>query len=244
MPMLDDLRLRTGQLATEDWYDELVDYLEQIGYGGIISAYGYIIGDLIQIADLLLNLGIPLKQFKEIHVGYVYAKGNMWINGQLVLKDGDCITVGDLGTSAVTKITQAVDASGYLSTYLPRISGYEAPLHPDLLVLIGALKPVLSGYRESYSAPSMSDCFAADLVATLDGRFRFKFVANAYVYAYVKHQPLGFASAVVAALNSGSQIPSNTWNEFDLTAMIGDKANFRIMPTATVSILIYNIGNA
>ena len=236
MPMLDELRLRTGQLVTEDWYDELVDYLEQIGYGGIISAYGYIVGDLIPIADLLLNLGIPLKRIKEIHAGYVYASGNMWIDGHVVIKDGDPVSVSDLGADAQDKIRQAVN-----SAY---VSGYTAPLHPDLLSVIGALRPVLSGYKESYSAPSMGDCFAADLVATMDGRFRFKFVANAYVYAYAKHQPLGFGSAIVAALNLGSQIPTATWNEFDLTAMTGDKANFRITPSTTLTILIYNIGNA
>lgn len=236
MPMLDDLRLRTGQLATEDWYENLVDYLEQIGYGGIISAYGYVVGDLIPIADLLLNLGIPLKQIKEVHAGYVYAKGNIWIDGKVVIKDGDPVSVSDLGADAQDKIRQAINSSYE--------SGYTAPLHPDILNLIGALKPTLSGYKESYSAPDMGDCFAADLVATLDGRFRFKFVSDTYVYAYVKHQPLGFASSVIAALNSGNMIPSNTWNEFDLTTMIGDKANFRITPNAIVSIMIYNIGNA
>jgi len=244
MPTIEDLRLITGQLVTEDWYDLLVDYLEQLSYGGVISVYGYVVADLIPIADLLINLGIPLKQFLAVHAGYGYFSGGVWVDGHPVIKDGDPITVSDLGTSAVTKITQAVDASGYISTYLPRISGYEAPLHPDLLNLLGALKPVLLGYQISYSAPDNADCFGSDLVALYDGRFRFKFVANAYVYAYAKHQPLVAGSAIIAALNSGAQIPTATWNELDLTSMIGDKANFRITPSTTLSILIYNIPNA
>jgi len=106
--MLDELRLKTGQLVTEDWFDKLVDYLEQLGYGGIISLYGYVMKDLVPVEDMLINLGVPLRNFKEIHVGTAHIKEAGFINGKAILKDGDPITVEDIGSSAQSKIQTAV----------------------------------------------------------------------------------------------------------------------------------------
>jgi len=224
MPTLEELRLRTGQLVTEDWYDSLVDYLEQLGYGGVISLYGYVVKDLVPIVDLLLNLGIPLRRWLEVHVGYGYFAYNAWIQGKQVLKDGDPITVEDLGTSAQTKITSAIDGSQVAKAY--------------------QLKPVQLGYAISYSAPDMGDCFASDLIALYDGRFRFKFEAQNNIYAYLKFTHVGQASAIIAALNAGSPIPLTAWHEFDFTSLVGDKVNFRITPNATLTVIVYNIPNA
>jgi len=235
MPDTESLRLRTGQLVTEDWYDALVDFLEQLGYGGVISAYGYVVGDLVPIQDLLLNLGIPLKRFKELWAGYGYFSYDLFVQGMRVIKDGDPITVDDLGSSAVTKITTAVDNS--------KMTGYTQQLHPDLVALLGAFKPVELGHAINLAAGDMTDCFGSDLTALYDGRFRFQFVVAYNVYAYVAHTHTGQATQIVAALNAGAIIPVGAWHEFDFTCLIGDKANFRITPSTTLSIVVYNIPN-
>jgi len=236
MPTLDQLRLRTGQLVTEDWYDALVDYLEQLGYGGVISAYGYVVGDLVPIVDMLLNLGIPLRNFLAVHAGYGYFKGQVWIDGKPVIKDGDPVTVSDLGTAARDKVTDAINAAYQ--------TGYTAPLHGDLLTLIGKLQPVQSGYKINYSAPDMGDIFSPDLTMLYDGRARFKFVADYNVYAYIKHRHVGQATTIVAALNAGAVIPVGTWHEFDFTTLKNDLVNARITPATTVTVIVYNIANA
>lgn len=130
MPMLDELRLKTGQLVTEDWFTKLVDYLEQLGYGGIISIYGYVMRDLVPVEDLLINLGIPLRNFKELHVGSAYIKDAGFIAGKAILKDGDPITVTDLGSSAQSKIQTAVsgglDASTDIETIKTKVTSIDS----------------------------------------------------------------------------------------------------------------------
>jgi hypothetical protein len=74
MPSLEDLRLRTGQLIVEQWFDTLVDALENLTYDGAVDLYGYVHKHLIPIGDLILNLGLPTFRFKEIHVETVYYK--------------------------------------------------------------------------------------------------------------------------------------------------------------------------
>jgi len=224
MPDISELRLRTGQLVTEDWYDALVDFLELLGYGGAISAYGYVTKDLVAIQDLLINLGIPLRRFKELWAGYGYFSYDLFVQGMRVIKDGDPITVSDLGTSAVTKITSAVDGS--------------------TVVKGSQLRPALSGYKINYSAPDMGDIFSPALTMLLDGRARFKFVVSYNVYAYTKHRLVGQATDVIASLNAGAIIPVGAWHEFDFTVLQNDQVNARITPATTISIIVYNIPNA
>jgi len=78
MPTLDDLRLRTGQLITENWFDDLVDFLEQVQYDGAVSLYGYVYKSLIPYGDVLLNLGLATHRFKEIHVETVFYKNLLY----------------------------------------------------------------------------------------------------------------------------------------------------------------------
>jgi len=224
MPDIEELRLRTGQLVTEDWYDLLVDYLEELGYGGVITTYGYVMKDLVPLLDLCIKLGIPIRRFLEVHAGYGYFSSAVWVNGKPVLKDGDPITVEDIGSAAQTKITSAIDGSQVTKA--------------------SQLTPALSGYKINYDAPDMGDCFSPDLVASCAGRFRFKFVAGYNVYSYVNFTHVGQATAILAALNAGAIIPVGAWHEFDFTCLVGDKMNFRITPSTTLTIVVYNIPNA
>lgn len=187
MPRYEELRLRTGEPILEEWFDTLIDVLENITERGAVSYGGYVHADLVPDKDLLLNLGTPTSRFKELHAGYGYFSYNVWIKGtkveelpwyggyidnfiapekdllynlgfankrwkeaymgygyasyafyvagKTVIKDGDPITVEDLGYSAKEKITQAIDSA--------KITDYTAPLHPDLETLINTFKPYL-----------------------------------------------------------------------------------------------------
>jgi len=74
MPKYDYLRLRTGQVITEDWFDDVADAIENLDNAifaySAVDYYGYVHKTLIPDTDLLLNLGIQTRRFKEVHAGY------------------------------------------------------------------------------------------------------------------------------------------------------------------------------
>jgi len=155
MPMLEELRLKTGQIITEDWYDALVDYLEELGYGGVITVYGYVSKDLIPVADLLLNLGIPLKRFKEIHSGYGYFTYEAWIADKKILKDGDPITVEDFGTDAENdiknQVQSAIDASTDVEAIKTNTGKLDIPLSSHRDAITGKLDTLASKEDLTYN---------------------------------------------------------------------------------------------
>jgi len=105
-------------------------------------------------------------------------------------------------------------------------------------------KPILLGFKRGFAAASDTDIFDADLEVEKDGRVRFKFTANADVKAKVKWIPYQNGYAIIAALKDGALISADTWQEEDFTVKQYDKVNFRIVPGATITIYIYNIGSA
>jgi len=105
-------------------------------------------------------------------------------------------------------------------------------------------KPLLVGYKVYYSAPAFVDVFDPDLVMSMAGRARFKFTLSPDAYAYTKWLPYGLAQAITSALNAGVIIPRDSWHEFDFTLGQNDKVNFRVTPSAVVTIFVYNIGSA
>jgi len=240
MPELLELRLRTGQLVTENWYDVLYYFLQKLVEGGVIDIYGYVTKDLIPNADLLLNLGIDIRKFKELHAGWGYFTYNAWIGGHQILKDGDPITVEDLGSSAIAGIRTAIDTS---AEYQVKVSylGYQCV---KLAEIAGAFIPVKLGSLWSQSVSPMTDFFSPDLTALADGRVRVKMTVDDAGYAYLKHRLLGEASDIIAALNAGIGIPANCWHEWDFTIGKSDKVNLRLDRSATVTVIMYNIPNA
>jgi hypothetical protein len=224
MPCLEELRLKTGQLVTEDWYDDLADILCELGYGGIISLYGYVQQDLIPVQDLLINLGIPLKRFKELHAGWGFFEYYVYVNNKLVLTDGDCITIGDIGATAQTKITTSIDNS--------------------TLVKASAFVPTMIGKAWDDSATAMADIFTPDLTALADGRLRVKMKIDYTSYGYIKFKHNTEATDVLGMLNAGVAIPAGCWHEFDFTCEEDDTANVQIDHSTTVTIIVYNIPNA
>lgn len=272
MPCLEELRLKTGQLVTEDWYTTLCDFLCELGYGGVISAYGYVSGDLIPISDLLFNLGIPLKRFKELHAGWGFFDYYVYINNKLVLKDGDCITIGGLENQAKTDFASAIDQSSLLqdeyavkvaigadhSTKLGAIADSVAILQdeydvkvsigayqsPRLELIANAFVPVRIGKLWEQNVNAFTDFFTPDLVALYDGRLRVKLTVEYDCYAYLKHKLNGEASFVNALLNAGITVPENCWHEWDFTIEKDDEANLSVSTNTKVTVIVYNIPSA
>lgn len=236
MPTYEELRLRTGQVIAEDWYDTLIYVLEDITERGAVSYEGYVHKDLIPDTDLLFNLGIPTSRFKEIHMGYGYASYGFYVEGKPVLKDGDPISIYNIEDLAKTKITEAINDS--------YITDYTQPLHSDLLNIKSLFEPNLIGKLINFSASALTDLFTPDLTISKSGRARLKFTLSTDAYAYVKWTPSGEAVSILSLLNAGVQIPANAWHEFDFTVMENDKINVQVDRTLTITIAVYNIPNA
>jgi len=74
--------------------------------------------DAIEQTYSLAKRGDPDTPYSELYAGTGYFSDNVYVRGKPVLKDGDPITVSDLGDDAKQKITDAIDASQLLSNLL------------------------------------------------------------------------------------------------------------------------------
>ena len=214
MPTIEELRLRSGQVITEDWYDKLCSVLSEIYYDGAVDMYGYAHKDIVPDWDLVRMLGSGKLRWKEVHCGHGYASYDMFVQGKRVLKDGDPIYIADLFAEAISSVTQAVR---------------------------DAHKPTLLAKVMNYSAPPMTDIFGADVRILLDGRLRTQMVVDTEVYAYLKRRPADETALITALLNDGKIIPASSWQEFDTTVMKDDYVNLQVYPSANFSVLLFNL---
>jgi len=67
MPDLSKVKLRTGDPITQTFYDDLYAVLCDMNLTGVIIPPGYVYTSLIPIEDNILNLGIPILRWKEVH---------------------------------------------------------------------------------------------------------------------------------------------------------------------------------
>jgi len=67
-----ELKLKTGDVITEDWYDKLVDILNRLAFESAVDVYGYIHRDLVPLVDAALRIGTPERRLLAIHVVYAY----------------------------------------------------------------------------------------------------------------------------------------------------------------------------
>ena len=142
MPYLDELRqklkLEVGDPITEDWYDDLVNYLEKIEKGSAVDYIGYVHRNIIPEKDALFNIGVKNLRFKQVHsvYGYFsYVKSNtiifhnlqgddinadtvkskvgdfsekLTVQGKVVLKDEDPIHISSFYDYAKNQLQDAV----------------------------------------------------------------------------------------------------------------------------------------
>ncbi len=242
MPSLSDLHdrieklyLKTGYPIHEGWYEDLVSVLHDMSERGAVDYSGYVHRDLIPDKDLQLKLGKIDKRFLEMHSGYGYFEFDVFVQGKRVIKDEDPIYIADLFTPAREKVTEAVDYS--------KATSYLKSIDDTVLNLMNMFKPTLLAKAINFVAGDFADVFDTDIVVSRDGRVRFKFTVNYDVYTYVKWIPKDEVEALIAMLNAGVPVPKDTWQELDFTVLEGDKINFRISPSARITIFVYNIPN-
>ena len=274
MPYLDELReslrLEGGDVIMEDWYDDLVTYLEDIEKHGGVDYEGIIHKDLIPDRDGVIRIGSDDKKLKEVNTKTLDAENvnaevgnfsdNVYVQGKRVLKDEDPIHIASFFDYAKSQVEQAIkDALLNLSIptkieekkvvdvysfYDYAKNQIEQTIKDALLNLGIPPKPHLLGYQVDYYAPAMADIFPQDLNVQFDGRVRIKVVGNVDFYAYMKFKPNVAPIEIIAWLNDGKPIKANTWKEMDFTVNKDDKVNVKVVPTTKITILIYNIPQA
>jgi len=224
MPMFEHLKVKTGQVIRSSWANELVDSIQMVSEKGAVDYYGYVHKDLIPDKDLALNLGLENLRFKEIHAGYGNFTYELKVQDKRVIKDEDPIHIATFYDYAAYQIKQAIK---------------------DALLNLGIPpKPTRIGIKVAYPAGAFTDIFDPDLTMNYDGRARFKLSGYEDFVAYVKHIPDGFVTEIIAALNAANVIEKDTWAEFDFTVNENDKINVRVIPSTTVTVIVYNIPEA
>lgn len=238
MPYLDELReslrLEAGDVILEDWYIDLVTYLEAIEKGGAVDYVGYIHSNIIPDKDALYNIGLQDRRMKNIYSVSVNADNvnasvgnfttNVYVQGKRVLKDEDPIHLASFYDYAKSQIVQAIT---------------------DALLNLGIPPtPHLLGYKINYLAPEMADIFDSNLIALFDGKVRIKIVGDRDFYAYMKFKPNVAPVEILAWLNDGRPINAYTWKELDFTVNKNDEINVKVAPSTRITILIYNIPEA
>jgi len=258
MPYLDELRerlrLEGGDVIMEDWYDDLVSYLEKIEKEGAIDYSGYIHGDLIPDKDALFSVGVHnfrLKQVCSVHGYFSYVKSDSFILHNL---QTDEVTAKDVNAERGNfsedlrlqgkKVLKDEDPIHIASFYEYAKSQIEQAVRVALLNLGIPAKPKLIGYQVDYHAPAMADIFTTNLVVQDSGRVRVKIIGDLDFYGYLKHKASGVSTEVLGLLNAGKPIPKGSWHEFDFTVVENDEINVRVAPSTTITIFIYNIPQA
>jgi len=84
-----ELRWRPGELVTDTKLNKIVEATRE----------AYELG----------KRGDPDSPYMELHAGTGYFSENVYVQGRPVIKDGDPITVADLGNEAKSKITEAIN---------------------------------------------------------------------------------------------------------------------------------------
>lgn len=86
------------------------------------------------------------------------------------------------------------------------------------------------------------DIFDSDVETVEDGRVRIRLRANKDVLVRVKWYSVDADDTLLAYLNGGLELPSESFNDIDFAVRKGDKVNVRVIPEASVTVFIFNIG--
>ena len=100
-----------GRVIKVQWGQKVYEALDKLYESRGPFKAGYLAGDLIPDIDLRYKVGDINARIKEVHSGYGYFSYDVYVQGKRVLKDEDPIYIADIFAAAVSKITQAIDAS-------------------------------------------------------------------------------------------------------------------------------------
>ncbi|KPV62500.1 MAG: hypothetical protein AOA66_1317 [Candidatus Bathyarchaeota archaeon BA2] len=193
MPSLEEVKLKVGQVITEDWFTNLYEVLKETREQSAVTYEGHIRRDLLPEEDLKVILGDPTLRIKEVHVGTGYATYEFYVADKPVIKDGDPVTIID--------------------------------------------EPHLLAKKIKYDAPDYIDVFSPDITMLYSGRARTKLLLAEDAYLYLKWIP----KDETEILMDERRLDGRKFHEGDFTVEKDDKLNYRIRPTTTVSIFVYNI---
>ena len=114
---IDLLRLKTGQVISEDWFDELGNVLEDMSERGAISYDGYVYRSLIPYETRKVSLGSPAFEFLDgyfvnVHTHNVYCSNY----GRIPVLSSDEVDAdkGKFGKVVSSEYVKSVD--GYFDT--------------------------------------------------------------------------------------------------------------------------------
>lgn len=159
-------------LYPDEW-NTVLDALDQL-YGNFgssvkysdLAALGY---DIIPDADARRSLGSASKAWLALYGYYGYFNSQVYVQGKPVLKDGDPITVIDLGDAAVADITTAVNRS-VVAAYTGNIWDKFAKIAIDQYGRVGVVisDGATGGGGGAVTVTDLSDTAVADVTAAID----------------------------------------------------------------------------
>ena len=122
------------------WGNQLVDALELL-YGMTerrltLANLRSISSDLLPAINKYYNLGILGREWNVIAGNYGYFQSNVFVQGKPVIKDGDPITVADLGTEAYNKLRTLTES---VRESIDRIYGKIKPINIDEYGRVGVI---------------------------------------------------------------------------------------------------------
>jgi len=250
MPYLDYLKPKSGEVIRTSWGREVVEWIERIGFNGAIDYYGYVHKSLIPDTDLIFNLGDEGLRFLNAYVGYGYFTYDVFIQGKRALKDGDPIYIADLYPEAIDSITQAIDNAkvtayaSYEYDMLMNIHSKLLDIEALITQIIDMKKPSLLAKTINQSVSALSKVFTNDIIAQMDGKLKIGVLSDKDVYLYTTWIPAGETTELTMLICNGELIKANVWKECERTINKDDKINIKVDKDATVTVFIWNVGEA
>ena len=241
--VFEHLKVKPGMRIVSAWGNAIVDAIEMI-YGMGINAVKYddlrrLPSDIVPDADGVRSLGTGARAWRQVHAHYGYFKRDLFVQGRRVIKDGDPVTVADLGDQAVSDVTAAID-----SARISRLANIRIDEYGNVGVVIaepldsrGRVRTVVEDAFEPVSAgrsvSAAENAYGVELVLETGGR------PNVNVY-----YRLGGAGTVEVYVSNDMV----TWRRVDVITLSAAGEGFKVyqgiafryvkvsVPTAGISV--------
>ena len=140
MGIFEELKPKGWTKIQSSWGRRVVEILEEL-YGNVrtklsLSDLRSLSGDIIPSINKYYNLGVLGKEWNVIAGNYGYFQSNVLVQGKPVIKDGDPISVADLGTNAYDKLKTLTES---VKDSIDRIYGKIKPINIDEYGRVGVV---------------------------------------------------------------------------------------------------------